>query len=89
MNERIRELAEQQAGSILMDLVMPDAGMPERIKWNIGCTTEHLEKFAELIVKECMDCSTWVGKMNSNPVEPIHTAHAINNRIKKRFGVEE
>ena len=53
MNERIRELAEQQAGSILMDLVMPDAGMPERVKWNVGCTTEHLKKFAELIVREC------------------------------------
>jgi hypothetical protein len=53
MNERIRELAEQQAGAILMDLVMPDSGMPERVKWNVGITSEHLEKFAELIVEEC------------------------------------
>ena len=44
--------------------------------------------FAELIVRECMDCATWVGKMNTSPVEPIHTAHAINQCIKKRFGVE-
>jgi len=28
-------------------------------------------KFAELIVKECMACSTWVGKMNTNSSEPI------------------
>ena len=27
VNERIKKFAEQQAGSILMDLVMPDAGM--------------------------------------------------------------
>ena len=47
------------------------------------------EKFAELIVQECMACSTWVGKMNTNSVEPIHTAHAINQRIKQQFGVEE
>ena len=46
-------------------------------------------KFAELIVRECMACSTWVGKMNTNSGEPIQTAHAINQRIKKHFGVEE
>jgi hypothetical protein len=50
---------------------------------------EGLDLFAELIVKECMACSTWVGKMNTNSVEPIHTAHAINQRIKQHFGVEE
>ena len=47
------------------------------------------KKFAELIVRECMTCSTWVGKMNTNSCEPIHTAHAINQRIKQHFGVEE
>jgi hypothetical protein len=45
--------------------------------------------FAELIIAECMACSTWVGKMNTNSVEPVHTAHAINQRIKQHFGVEE
>ena len=47
------------------------------------------KKFAELIVRECVACSTWVGKMNTNTVEPIHTAHAINQRIKQQLGVEE
>jgi len=46
-------------------------------------------KFAELIVKECIDCAVWVGKSNHNPVEPIHTAHAVKRRIEKHFGVEE
>jgi hypothetical protein len=50
---------------------------------------EGLDLFAELIVRECMACSTWVSKMNTNLVEPVHTAHAINQRIKKQFGVEE
>ena len=56
-----------------------------------GTTVEVLQsrKFAELIVQECMACSTWVGKMNTNSGEPIHTAHAINQRIKQHFGVEE
>lgn len=44
-------------------------------------------KFAEVIIQECIACSTWVGKNNNTPIEPIHTAHAINQRIKERFGV--
>ena len=52
---------------------------------------EFSQKFAQLIVQECMACSTWVGKVNENVKEPgpMHTAHAINQRIKKHFGVEE
>lgn len=48
-----------------------------------------MEKFALLIVQECMDCATWVGKTNTAPVEPIHTAHAINQRMQQQFGVED
>ena len=47
------------------------------------------EKFAELIVRECMVCSAWVGRVNKTAIEPVHTAHAINQRIKEHFGVEE
>ena len=50
---------------------------------------EGLDLFAELIVRECMACSTWVGRANTNAIEPVHTAHAINQRIKEHFGVEE
>ena len=82
MNERFRELAKQQAGAILMDLVMPDSGMPERVKWNVGITTEHLEKFAELMVRECM-----VALAESREVR--QTAYYYRNRIAKHFGVEE
>ena len=81
MNERIRELAEQKVGSILMDLVMPDAGIPERIKWNIGCTTEHLAKFAELLVKECSD-------LLPDACQSKYGCHA-SWVIKEHFGVEE
>ena len=80
MNERIQELAEQakEVGYWL------DGGYTPVYHTN-------LEKFAELIVRECMACSTWVGKVNENVKEPgpIHTAHAINQRIKKHFGVED
>jgi hypothetical protein len=75
MNERIRELAEQAYTEV----------MHERGGTYMAFDKE---KFAELIVRECMACSTWVGKNNTNLVEPVHTSHAINQRIKQHFGVE-
>ena len=80
MNERIRQLAEQA-----YDELVEETG-------NIVVFDEDFQqRFAQLIVQECMDCSTWVGKVNKNVKEPgpMHTAHAINQRIKKHFGVEE
>jgi hypothetical protein len=83
MNERIRDLGTQ--AGLYVDL----KGTP----WPRAMSAEECEaaykKFALLIVRECMACSTWVGKMNTNLVEPVHTAHAINQRIKQHFGVEE
>jgi hypothetical protein len=76
MNERIKELAEQ-AGYEKDMFGVGHWDMPE------------CKKFVELIVRECMACSIWVGKNNTNTVEPIHTAYAINQRIKQHFGVEE
>jgi hypothetical protein len=80
MNERIRLLAEQA-------FFDENTNQPSDKMYTF---TEHkMKQFAELIVRECMACSTWVGKINTNSVEPVHTAHAINQRIKKQFGVEE
>jgi hypothetical protein len=80
MNERIRLLAEQA-------FFDENTNQPSDKMYTF---TEHkMKQFAELIVRECMACSTWVGKMNTNTVEPVHTAHAINQRIKQQFGVEE
>ena len=79
MNERIKELAIQAGFQYIKD---------EGIGW-AGNYNSSLPKFAELILEQCMACSTWVGKMNKTAIEPIHTAHAINQRIKQHFGVEE
>jgi hypothetical protein len=81
MNERIKELAYT-------------AKLDEHMLWTSDEGNKlpyEMIKFAELIVRECMACSTWVGKVNENVKEPgpMHTAHAINQRIKKHFGVEE
>jgi hypothetical protein len=75
MNPRIRELAEQ--ANLEIDPAHPDHNQ------------KVLEKFAELIIRKCMACSTWVGRVNNNAIEPVHTAQAINQRIKQQFGVEE
>lgn len=82
MNERFRQLAEQ--AKIDYELLPEIAREPVWIALD-----DELEKFAELIVRECMACSTWVGKVNNNPIEPVHTAQAINQRIQQNFGVEE
>ena len=88
MNERIRELAEQQAGAILMDLVMPDSGMPERVKWNVGITSEHLEKFAELIVQECiLTIQMGITRDGHNTEKYLRSIKHIK-QIKQHFGVE-
>jgi hypothetical protein len=77
LNERIKELAEQAT-----TYIKPTENSGEG--WIFD-----KEKFAELIIRKCMACSIWVGKMNTNTVEPMQTAQAINQRIKQQFGVEE
>ena len=79
MNEQIKELWSQAGGHY-------NSG--NQHTWP-EYTIDDPEKFAELIVRKCMACSTWVGKVNKNAIESIHTAHAINQRIKQHFGVEE
>ncbi len=85
MNQRIKELAEQAGMVKILEEHAHEYGngMFENTPY------PELEKFAELIIRECMACSIWVGKMNTNLVEPVHTAHAINQRIKQQFGIEE
>ena len=82
MNERIRQLAEQAGAVFKQTNGLNDCPQDSLVG-------DEIEKFAELIIRECMACSIWVGKNNTNTVEPIHTAYAINQRIKQHFGVEE
>jgi len=72
-NMRIRELA------IEADIMAPT--------WNnvpLG-----YQKFAELIVKECIECADMVGKNNLASGYPNSTAHHVKQKIKEHFGVEE
>ena len=72
MNERIRQLAEQ--AGLKVESWMTNPPKPFQI---LG-STEQFEKFAELIVGECM-------RVVGNPTCPNYAYQAI----QKHFGVEE
>jgi hypothetical protein len=81
MNERIRQLAEQ-AGDYVNEVYTPPvrSKTPGKI-WEDGHVDWHTqfnEKFAELIVRECIDAAT----------EAQADFYIVHN-IKSRFGVEE
>lgn len=74
MNERIKELKELASKA----LKQPDTD-------NDGLTVfdnDELEKFTELIVKECMN-------VLAESREVRQTAYYYRNRIAKHFGVKE
>jgi len=75
MNERIRELAEQAGLEFDNDLALE----PEPIYYT---TQKDLEKFAELIVRECIDWCNAHARDDG-------TAQRIAEDIKKDFGVEQ
>ena len=71
MNELIRELSK-------------DADLDWHKHWNDD-ETNRLEKFAELIVKECAKVLTQHGAYFSGDGEPYHYAASL---IEEHFGVE-
>ena len=85
MNERIKQLAEQAGFQYIKD---------ERIGW-AGNYNASLPKFAELIVRECLEH----GKLTQsqavvNGSEEYNAGREMGievfmNQIKKHFGVEE
>jgi hypothetical protein len=79
MNERIRQLAEQ-AGTYFGGGTTDYFG--DYLPPYVSITDLDLEKFAELIVRECID---WC---NANARDD-GTAQRIAEDIKKDFGVEE
>ena len=76
MNERIKELWKQ-------------AGIYDGREGLYWCSQEQLEKFAELIVRECAEQSMSIGRYNtpSNITPDLSIAIAVG--LKKHFGVEE
>jgi hypothetical protein len=82
MNERIRELAEQARAESSQWLGSKPA---------ITITYDEFEKFAELIVKECVEqCSKALVEHTGQPsVTHNYAVGLCQDRIKEHFGVEE
>jgi hypothetical protein len=83
MNERIRELAEQAGLEFDDDLVLE----PEAIYYT---TQKDLEKFAELIVRECVEVCGSVAAVRAgyHDADGRDTADSCGDQIKEHFGVE-
>ena len=73
MNERIKELIKQ-------------ATTIEEHKWGVSYDNFDKEKFAELIVRECLDIAQDRAAFDWAPPNDVN--HIINE-IKEHFGVEE
>ena len=94
MNERIKELAKQTG------YIWHASGDPQIYEF----TPEKLDKFAELIVRECMNVILLDGKtvadampnadrgnytMVAEQIGIINASMRYSNMIKQHFGVEE
>jgi len=75
MNERIKELADE-CETTYID------------RWDRKFIEFDKEKFAGLIIKECLSKVMEVGEKNDELIEPIWVAYSIANSIKEHFGVE-
>jgi hypothetical protein len=88
MNERIRELAVQARKEFLE---LPTGYSPEQV----GMYPQLMEKFAELIVKECIEQGDTLAKhyIDTHPEQEqvmlLASIADYSKEIKKHFGVEE
>ena len=80
MNERIKLLAGQAGFD------MEEGG---HIMLHHVYLTNRMEKFAELIVKECVEQSMSIGRYNTPSGITPDLSIAIAVGLKKHFGVEE
>ena len=87
MNERIKQLAKQ-AG---IEFVYDPTETPMRAF--VECWEDEMQKFAELIVKECIDCVRGAGLTDEVAVKNNLgfndglSAAVVN--VQKHFGVDE
>jgi hypothetical protein len=78
MNERIKQLWED---SDAIEVCYPEQGSPVSVSANT------LEKFAELIVRDCMEVAS--PNYMSTPEDSVYYVEQAIDRIAEHFGVEE
>jgi hypothetical protein len=82
MNERIRQLVKQAGGHFSTHNLMSN---PVQHRESIELWDKNIEKFAELIVRECAE---FVDYRLTNP-DGASMAWCDGSDIKEHFGVEE
>ena len=86
MNERIKELAKD-AGYYLYDLT--ETHECKTVETDSTDEWITLEKFAQLIVRECINQAHSVGDLRGANDDMIYGADTAAVKISKHFGVEE
>lgn len=81
MNELIKELAVQARQYFL---TLPTGYEPR----DVGMHPQLMEKFAELIIQECMSQIALIGITNSENEDISWACHKAVENIKERFGAD-
>lgn len=84
MNERIKELVKQSGGDFWQRI--ESDGVLNKEAYITFDPPQSLEKFAELIVKDCACVPT---DMWGEGELDVHTAVQVHRQILKHFGIEE
>ena len=84
MNEKIKQLAEQAGATVLTT-----HGMEHVVDGCYVIGPARLEKFAELIVRECISQIALIGVSNFENPDIMWTIETAISSIEKHFGVEE
>lgn len=82
MNQRIKLLVKQAGGHFSTHNLMSN---PVQHRESIELWDKNIEKFAELIVRECAK----VAWHHTPDTEELEYSHLIKDKILKHFGVEE
>ena len=84
MNKRIQELAKQAGGHFSTRIL---ASNPVQYRESIELWNEHIEKFAQLIVQECVSCID-DGRGEASSMAEHGWLQVCQKEIKEHFGVE-
>lgn len=90
MNQRIKELYKQAGFTVARGWGLKDT-VPEDVFIANVCVSNEMKKFAELIVRECIEIAdkSNQGSKSSNEGTEFYYNADIGDKIKQHFGVEE
>ena len=83
MNKRIKELAKQAEITLVLTEYTGCLSGQEFLVTDRNLTNIHLEKFAELIIRECAEFA------RQHNLEKADRSHMIHKAIREHFGVDQ